>query len=520
MAEWRVPIEHLLEFAGEEERQHYLSPERTEAERGETRTELEEVYQSISDPSDMELKQSIGARAWAETQHNPSARDLARAQWKGFRKADARAELERHKAASRPPEQPRSEAPKSEPEPSKPELPQAPNIYDVFNALAKSDYVKFWTPRPDQQEAQKAAADLHPPEPPVDEGFVRIASAEDVKRMQGMAETFAKDRRDQERLAKLKSEVPEWVDRPDTIHLSLEDEGVAEASFGPPEDPLYDNPLPQHPITPETRKKIEAQGKWGDDWPSKDKDQQVNEIDSLWEKLWKFTESNLFWGGGVGVALAAYAFLFGGAPRWFPLLLLVASWLIISLSVYRHRFFEGRPSLAQVVANAIVYALVGFVLIIFWLLLVPTHAPSTIADSHVPVEQPSPLDSRLTVVPSSSPKASPSQKATPSLERPRIERLEALNGIKVTGGKANRLNILMSEAGYRGTTWMDVLIVKSIESNAIEIVIGTWSGATLGKLDGGDYYNFPGGEDTRSVFIFSKKDATIDITYRQHPKQP
>src|SRR5882672_3363737 len=93
MAEWIVPTEHLLEFAGEEERQHYLSPERTEAERVEIRSELEEVYQGIPDPTEAELRQFTGENTWRETQHNPSARDLPKAQWKGFRKADARKRL-------------------------------------------------------------------------------------------------------------------------------------------------------------------------------------------------------------------------------------------------------------------------------------------------------------------------------------------------------------------------------------------------------------------------------------------
>jgi len=100
MAEWLIPINHLLEFAGEEERQYYLSPDRTEAERNEIRSELEEVYQSIP-VSEAELKQYMGENAWRDTQHNPSARDLAKARWKGFRKAKARAELEKYKREQR-----------------------------------------------------------------------------------------------------------------------------------------------------------------------------------------------------------------------------------------------------------------------------------------------------------------------------------------------------------------------------------------------------------------------------------
>jgi hypothetical protein len=107
MAESRVSINHLLVFAGDEERQHYLSPERTEAERREIRTELEEVYESIPDPTEAELRQFTGENTWRETQHNPSARDLPKAQWKGFRKADARKRLAESK---RPTGAPKTEA--------------------------------------------------------------------------------------------------------------------------------------------------------------------------------------------------------------------------------------------------------------------------------------------------------------------------------------------------------------------------------------------------------------------------
>jgi hypothetical protein len=93
MADWRIPIEHLLVFAGEKEREFYLSPARTENERSHIRGELETVYLSIPDPTEAELKQFVGENTWKETAHNPSARLLPKAQWKSFRKADARNRL-------------------------------------------------------------------------------------------------------------------------------------------------------------------------------------------------------------------------------------------------------------------------------------------------------------------------------------------------------------------------------------------------------------------------------------------
>jgi hypothetical protein len=107
---------------------------------------------------------------------------------------------------------------------------------------------------------------------------------------------------------------------------------------------------------------------------------------SFWDKLWALTESNLFIGGGVGMAIAAYAFLLSGAP-WFGLCLLILGWLVISLSVYRHRFFEDRSRLVQVIGNLTVCGSVGLILGVLWGLLVP--APAQIGIS-TPVLQPSP----------------------------------------------------------------------------------------------------------------------------------
>jgi hypothetical protein len=89
---------------------------------------------------------------------------------------------------------------------------------------------------------------------------------------------------------------------------------------------------------------------------------------SLDEKLSKLAESNFFMGGGVGVALGAYAFLIGGAPR-FGFFLLICSWIVISFSIWKHRFFEGRSATSQRLRNLIVSGLTGIVLFTLWFLL-------------------------------------------------------------------------------------------------------------------------------------------------------
>lgn len=75
------------------------------------------------------------------------------------------------------------------------------------------------------------------------------------------------------------SDGPDWTNRPEVIHLSIEDEGRA-VPTGSPEDNENDEDTPspkvgtqQHPITPDIREEIERQGKWGVDWPQKSETQ-------------------------------------------------------------------------------------------------------------------------------------------------------------------------------------------------------------------------------------------------------
>lgn len=84
------------------------------------------------------------------------------------------------------------------------------------------------------------------------------------------------------------------------------------------------------------------------------------------EKFDKLAERNSFMGGGVAVAFAAYAFLLSGAPR-FGFALLILSWLVMSISVWRHRFFENRKH--DTAWNVVTCILIGLVLFGTWILL-------------------------------------------------------------------------------------------------------------------------------------------------------
>lgn len=74
------------------------------------------------------------------------------------------------------------------------------------------------------------------------------------------------------------------------------------------------------------------------------------------------------------MAIAAYAFLIGGAPK-FAIVLLVIAWLIMSVSIYRHNFFEGKSKPAQVIGHILLPGLLAVVLIVLWFYLRPEISP-------------------------------------------------------------------------------------------------------------------------------------------------
>ncbi len=92
--------------------------------------------------------------------------------------------------------------------------------------------------------------------------------------------------------------------------------------------------------------------------------------ENLLDKLWRFSESNLFWGGGVAVALASYAFLLTQALR-FSIILLVVAWAVITISIFKHNFFESRKRKTQIIRNSFISLFIGVVLCVIWLWLQP-----------------------------------------------------------------------------------------------------------------------------------------------------
>jgi len=64
--------------------------------------------------------------------------------------------------------------------------------------------------------------------------------------------------------------------------------------------------------------------------------------------------------------------LIGGAPR-FAIVLLCVAWLMISVSIYKHRFFERRSRRAQILGNVFACSSVAIILVVAWLRLIPSH---------------------------------------------------------------------------------------------------------------------------------------------------
>ncbi|MDX6577841.1 MAG: hypothetical protein QOE96_3794 [Blastocatellia bacterium] len=277
-------------------------------------------------------------------------------------------------------------------------------------------------------------------------------------------------------------DLPEWVDKSDTIHLSLEDEGVAEASDAPPEEedePPFDSRARQHPITPQVRKKIEDQGKWGDDWPQRGEGQRPPTAEPDWtqtrkrgkrsitprfaticesdfsdpsiaEKFWKLTDSNLFWGGGIGVALAAYAFELGGAPR-FSVFLLVAAWLVITISIFRHGFFARSSKTAKRIYESLISLIIAAALVITWILLYPiTIQPAQVSVGSSPTPLSAMTPTQLQAVPSVSQSPKPSPVSSLS-QTPTVAKQESSVAPVPSDAKIGLLQCIVSEYdnGYK-----------------------------------------------------------------------
>jgi len=107
----------------------------------------------------------------------------------------------------------------------------------------------------------------------------------------------------------------------------------------------------------------------------KSRTQKLKPFQTTVQKFWQLTDNNLFWAGGIGFALAAYGFQWASAPPRISVPMLAMAWVVICASIFRHRFFEGRSALLQIIFNAAMYILVGTSLVMIWLFLTSIGPP-------------------------------------------------------------------------------------------------------------------------------------------------
>jgi phosphate/sulfate permease len=77
----------------------------------------------------------------------------------------------------------------------------------------------------------------------------------------------------------------------------------------------------------------------------------------------------MFWGGGLGMAIAGFGFEPSRLKT--SIVFLIIAWLLSSVSIYRNRFFEWRSSAIQWAGNLAVSLGIASILGIIWLALLP-----------------------------------------------------------------------------------------------------------------------------------------------------
>jgi hypothetical protein len=102
---------------------------------------------------------------------------------------------------------------------------------------------------------------------------------------------------------------------------------------------------------------------------------------------------------------------------------------------------------------------------------------------------------------------------SPSDEQP----LSVLNDIPFKAGPPQRLDTLMSAAGYTGPTPVVVLFIKNTDQSQGIIYIGTrpeMNAKTSWRLEPDTWMTFGGGENSTRLYIQSAYDGMMNVTYR------
>lgn len=173
------------------------------------------------------------------------------------------------------------------------------------------------------------------------------------------------------------------------------------------------------------------------------------------------------------MTLAAYAFLLAGAPK-FSIILLVLAWLTISVSIFRHNFFDRKSKHLQVIGSASISLCIAILLFLAWIFLRPESA-STPAGTEVSkasqaaADTPAPLSAPTPTAPNSN-------KQSPAIEKrnhsqPAIEKPPSVDtSSNPKNYRFNYVRILQSNDNYAEIEVS--YYYNSVDKNDIEITLG------------------------------------------------
>jgi hypothetical protein len=211
----------------------------------------------------------------------------------------------------------------------------------------------------------------------------------------------------------------------------------------------------------------------------------------------------------------------------------VVAWLLFARMIYMLEHIRVKPTRQRLRITAVA-SFIAFIVLFAagWWLMLPVKSVISKPEATSATPMPSPSVSPPTLVaidtsPSPSPQSTPivapsivsrAGEPTPSSPPPADLPLSVLKGIPVKGGSPQRLDALMTAAGYTGTTTMVVLYVRSNDENESEIIVGTRPDLNAKNSwvieSASEWFEFRGGENTARVYILSPKDGKVDITYR------
>ena len=384
--------EDILAFMDDDERQYWDSPlggsKGTLTARGGFWKELESLWLSIPDPTPDELRQLMGETNWDHVQRGENAEGIVnfyRRKWKRDRKTDA---LSRRKQSTKAePASPKRgmerEQQKLEAEVVESMHPEDRKRYDDPDTSEERRTAIFETYKDGLEERKRRE------EAAFRKDLDRTTKAQDllhrIKNDSSKSDLPLPANDSKEALLKWYDEMSKPVrpipfagdavisEPPETKAVSLSlDDTLQKPKLLTLE--LADNAGALQDVEgrPESNMAVGTQER-----PTIQKAES-----SLPEKFWKFTDSNLLWGGGIGLAFIAYAFEWANVPPRVTLAMLAVAWLIISVSIWRHRFFERWPPSFEMVVNGFISLLVAVLIVIGWIVFQPSPTlPKTMVDA-------------------------------------------------------------------------------------------------------------------------------------------